>query len=67
MNFSRTTPKLPVQDRLALTGTDDDVLDTLRAYRAAGVDEIIVAVTSADLELNKNSMPHIMQRVWPKL
>ena len=67
LDFNGTKPELPVEDRLALTGTDDDILDTLRAFQAAGVDEMIVSIRSADLDLNKNGMAHMMQHVWPKL
>ena len=67
MDFNGVKPELPVEDRLSLTGTDDDILDTLRAFRAGGVDEIIVGVRTGDLQLNQDGMAHIMQRIWPKL
>jgi probable F420-dependent oxidoreductase len=67
MKFNGAKPEIPVEDRLSLTGTDDDILDTLRAFQAAGVDEIIVAVNSAELPLNKEGMAHIMLRIWPRL
>ena len=67
MKFDGLRPERPVDDRLSLSGTDDDILNTLRAFQAAGVDEIIVAVHSADLQLNKDGIAHMMQRIWPRL
>jgi alkanesulfonate monooxygenase SsuD/methylene tetrahydromethanopterin reductase-like flavin-dependent oxidoreductase (luciferase family) len=45
MQFTGTAPSAPVHDRTALTGTDDDVAETVRAYQAAGLDEIVVSVS----------------------
>ncbi|MDA1098858.1 MAG: TIGR03619 family F420-dependent LLM class oxidoreductase [Proteobacteria bacterium] len=67
MRFTGTPPGAPVQDRTALTGTDDDIIETLRAYRSAGLDEIVVSVSSADVNCNSDAMARFMQQVWPKL
>jgi probable F420-dependent oxidoreductase len=67
MKFTGTAPSAPVQDRTALTGTDDDIADTMRAYQSAGLDEIIVSVSTADLAQNNDAMSHLMDRIWPKL
>ena len=67
MQFTGTAPGAPVHDRTALTGTDDDVAETVRAYQAAGLDEIVVSVSTADLDRNTDAMAHFMQRVWLKL
>ena len=67
LRFSATAPGAPVQDRTALTGTDDDIAETVRAYQSAGLDEIVVSVSTADLDRNTDAMSHFMQLVWPKL
>ncbi len=67
MGFTGTQPGAAVQDRTALTGTDDDITETVRAYQSAGLDEIVVSVSTADLDRNTEAMAHFMQRIWPKL
>lgn len=60
-------PDLPVQERIMLSGTDDDIIETMQAYQAAGVDEIIVNPTSADMGDNIDAMSRVMDRLQPKL
>ena len=60
-------PDTPVEDRTALTGTDDDIIDTIKAYEAAGLDEIVVGASSADVNRNIDTMSHVMERIAPKL
>ncbi|MBT3371507.1 MAG: LLM class F420-dependent oxidoreductase [Rhodospirillaceae bacterium] len=67
VRFTGKAPSAPVQDRTALTGTDDDIVETIKAYEAAGLDEIVVGVSSADVAENTDAMEHFMQRVWSKL
>ena len=67
VRFAGKAPSAPVQDRTALTGTDDDIVETIKAYEAAGLDEIVVGVSSADVAENTDAMEHFMQRVWSKL
>lgn len=67
LRFSGEAPSAPVQDRTALTGTDDDIAETLQAYQAAGLDEIVIGVSSAELDANTDAMAHFMQRIWPRL
>jgi len=67
MEFTGTAPSAPKQDRTALTGTDDDIAETLRAYRSAGLDEVVVSVGGPDVDLHTDAMSYFMQRVWPKL
>ncbi len=67
MKFTGKPPSAPVQDRTALTGTDDDIVDTMRAYRDAGLDEIIVSVSTGDVAEHDNAMRHFMTDIWPKL
>ncbi len=67
MKFTGKPPSALVQDRTALTGTDDDIADTMRAYRDAGLDEIIVSVSTGDLGENNHALRHFMENIWLKL
>lgn len=67
MKFTGKPPSAAVQDRTALTGTDDDISDTIRAYETAGLDEIVVSVSTGDVAENSDAMAHFMQRIWPKV
>jgi len=67
MKFTGKPPSAAVQDRTALTGTDDDIADTIRAYQAAGLDEIVVSVSTGDVTENSDAMSHFIQRIWPKV
>lgn len=67
LGFTGEAPSAPVQDRTALTGADDDIAETIRAYKAAGVDEIVVSVSTRDIEENNDAMAHFMERVWRKV
>ncbi|MBT3333208.1 MAG: LLM class F420-dependent oxidoreductase [Rhodospirillaceae bacterium] len=67
LKFTTKAPSAPLQDRTALTGTEDDIADTIRAYDAAGVDELVVGVSSADVGENTDALSRLMQQVWPKL
>lgn len=66
-NANAKVPDTPVQDRTALTGTDDDIIDTIKAYEAAGLEEIVVGATTADVNRNIDAMSHVMERISPKL
>ena len=67
LGFTGAAPGAPVQDRTALTGTDDDIAETVGAYRAAGVDEIVVSVSTPDLKQNHDALAHFMERIWPRM
>ena len=67
MGFTEKAPGAAVEDRTALTGTDEDMADTLRAYRAAGADEVVVSVSSAVIDENIAAMTRFIERVWPKV
>ena len=53
-------------DRTALTGTEEDILETVVAYRDAGLDEIVISDSSADMDSNSEVMVRFMERVWSK-
>ena len=54
-------------ERTALTGTEDDIAATVAAYRDAGLDEIVISDSSADMDSNTDVMTRFMEQVWPKL
>lgn len=56
-----------VEDRTILRGSDDDMAETIRAYREAGLDEIIVSVNTADLNENTETMARFMEGAWSKV
>ena len=39
--------------------------ETVRAYREAGIDEIVVSVNTANKAGNLDAMAQFMERVWP--
>ena len=65
LRFTGKDPSAPVPDRTALTGTAADIAETIRAYRAAGLDEIVVGVSAADINENVEVMTRFMEEVWP--
>jgi len=65
LRFSGEAPSAPVRDRTALTGTSDDMAETLRAYGEAGADEIAIGISSADMAENTDAMARFMQQIWP--
>lgn len=67
LQFTDTAPSKPVAERTTLTGGEDDIAATLRAYRDAGLDEVVISLSSADIEANRAVMSRFMQQVWPKL
>lgn len=65
LGFTGKPPSAPVTDRTALTGTDDDIAETVRAYRDAGIHEMVVSVSTCDLAENTEAMERFMQRILP--
>jgi probable F420-dependent oxidoreductase len=65
LGFTGKTPSAPVMDRTALTGSDEDIAETVRAYRDAGIHEMVVSVSTGDLAENTDAMEHFMERIWP--
>ncbi|MFP6746451.1 MAG: TIGR03619 family F420-dependent LLM class oxidoreductase [Alphaproteobacteria bacterium] len=65
--FTGKAPGSPVPERTALTGTEDDIMDTIRAYQAAGLDEMVISIDTADLSRQNDDMSRFMEQVWPRL
>ena len=60
-------PDPSVAYRTILRGSDDDMAETINAYRDAGLDEIIVSVNTADLTENTETMTRFMEGAWAKI
>ena len=67
LHFTGKPPSKPLMERTALTGTEDDIAATVAAYRDAGLDEIVISDSSADMDSNTDVMTRFMEQVWPKL
>ena len=67
LRFTEKPPSKPVMERTALTGTEDDIAETVSAYGSAGLDEIVISDSSADMASNTEVMTRFMERVWAKL
>ena len=63
MRFSDKAPSRPPAERTALTGTGPDMIETLAAYGEAGVGEVVVAVSSADVGETIEAMARFMDEV----
>ena len=60
-------PTKPPEQRRSLSGADRDVAATMRAYEAAGVDEIVITTSSADPAVHKAALMRISDDIRPKL
>ena len=68
LDFSgEKAPDPLVEDRTILRGSDDDMAETIGAYRDAGLDEIIVSVNTADMAENMDTMSRFMEGAWRKV
>ena len=52
-------------DRTALTGTNGDIAETINAYKIAGLDEIVLGVSDAQMNLHIETMERFMKDVAP--
>ena len=67
IRFTDTPPSAPVMDRTALTGANDDIAETINAYKKEGLDEIVLGISSAEMNLNIKTMERFMHDVVPHL
>ena len=67
IRFTDTPPSAPVMDRTALTGANDDIAETINAYKIEGLDEIVLGISSEEMNLNIKTMERFMQDVVPHL
>lgn len=63
----KKAPDPSVEDRTVLRGSDDDMAETIGAYRDAGLEEIIVSVNTAEVAENMDTMSRFMEGAWPKV
>ena len=67
IRFTDTPPSAPVMDRWALTGANDDIAETINAYKIEGLDEIVLDISSAEMNLNIKTMERFVRDVVPHL
>ncbi|MFT6580072.1 MAG: putative F420-dependent oxidoreductase [Alphaproteobacteria bacterium] len=67
IRFSEESPEDAVQDRTSLSGSPDDIAETIKAYEAAGLTEIVLGAGTADIDQNITMMTRFMNEVQPKL
>lgn len=67
IRFTDTPPSAPVMDRSALTGANDDIAETINAYKIEGLDEVVLGISSAEMNLNIKTMERFMHDVVPHL
>lgn len=67
LDFAGAAPDGAPEDRLVLSGTDDDMAETVRAYRDAGLDEIVVSVATTEVKAHHDALAHFMEKIWPKV
>lgn len=67
IRFSDNTPEDDAQDRTTLSGSPDDIVETIQAYEAAGLTEIVIGAGSADVGENVETMTRFMDEVRSKL
>jgi probable F420-dependent oxidoreductase len=66
LRFTAKPPSRSLMDRTALTGSEEDIVETVVAYRNAGLDEIVVSDSSANMCRNTEVMIRFMEQVWSK-
>jgi probable F420-dependent oxidoreductase len=67
LEFVDTASGKPAGDRTTLSGTADEMIEIVRAYRAAGIDEIVIDPATADKRENIDAMSRFMEQVQRKL
>ena len=67
IRFTDTSPSAQLIDRTALTGTNDDIAETINAYKTAGLDEIVLGVSDAQMNLHIETMERFMKDIAPNL
>ena len=67
IRFTDTRPSAELMDRTALTGTHGDIAETINAYKTAGLDEIVLGVSDAQMNLHIETMERFMKDIAPNL
>jgi probable F420-dependent oxidoreductase len=67
IRFSEQSPEDAVQDRTSLTGSPDDIAESIKAYETAGLTEIVLGAGTAKIDQNIEMMTRFMNEVQPKL
>lgn len=67
LKFVDEASDTPAGERSTLRGTEEEVAETLRAYAAAGVQEAVVTIATADCRAHEESLTRLMREVAPRL
>ncbi len=67
LQFEDTPAQRPPGERRALRGTEEDIAETLRAFTAAGVDEVVVSIPSNDAATHEATLKRLMTQAAPRL
>lgn len=67
LQFEDEPAKRAPGERRALRGTEADVAETLRAYKAAGVQEVVVSIGSNDPAFHEAELTRLMTRIAPQV
>ena len=65
--FEETSPTRPAGQRRGLRGTEADIIETLQAFRDAGVQEAVISIASTDVAEHKAVLTRLMAKVAPSL
>ena len=61
--FDASSPSRPPGERRGLRGSDEDVAETLRAFRDAGVQEAVISIASTDVAEHEAVLTRVMTKV----
>ncbi len=65
--FDASSPSRPPGERRGLRGSDEDVAETLRAFRDAGVQEAVISIASTDVAEHEAVLTRVMTKVAPAI
>lgn len=65
--FDASSPSRPPGERRGLRGSDEDVAETLRAFRDAGVQEAVISIASTDVAKHEAVLTRVMTKVAPAI
>jgi len=67
LKFVDTPSDIPATERNTLRGTEDEVAETIRAYRDVGVEEVVITIATSNLRAHEESLTRLMRNVAPRL
>ncbi len=67
VKFEGTSPSRPANERRGLRGTETDIIETLQAFRDAGVEEAVISIGSTDVAEHEAVLTRVMTKVAPRI